>query len=429
MITDKFAEKFFDLFVATLPKMFPCKTLVRSSPQKNNRFETQNSIHAVVPFFGQAHGAYLVEMSWDTAARLISQDPEVELELPALDDELREDVVDGLAELINIVAGKAVASVSDVFSNTILLAPQIHIGYTRLPAVPVISCQVDTPHGVLHCHFYMDNMKTTLSSAYDTVVKSLEDECRKLEQANAVLHDTQKTMLSQEKLVALGQMAAGVGHEINNPLAVISGQSKRMKKIIGNELSEEKDNHELALPLETINRNIARIVKIIQGLRSFSRDSAGDPLVATNIKECLDDTLGFSAGFIKEAGIDLKVKVADDLIVNGRAVQISQVLLNLLNNARDALSEIEADEKWIKVEAVQNEQSITIHVIDSGKGIPKDIQVSILNPFFTTKEQGKGTGLGLSISADILKSHGGSLSIDEASPNTCFVLKFPRMSL
>ena len=102
---------------------------------------------------------------------------------------------------------------------------------------------------------------------------------------------------------------------------------------------------------------------------------------------------------------------------------MSQVILNLLNNAFDAIEN--KDEKWVEVQTLQNKNWVEIRVSDCGHGIPKEIQDKILQPFFTTKEVGKGTGLGLSISKGIIESHGGDLTIDNEAKNTTFVARIP----
>jgi C4-dicarboxylate-specific signal transduction histidine kinase len=104
-------------------------------------------------------------------------------------------------------------------------------------------------------------------------------------------------------------------------------------------------------------------------------------------------------------------------------VQISQVLLNLISNACDAIAE--RDEKWIRIGAERKNGLVSIYVMDSGTGIPETVREKMFQPFFTTKEIGKGTGLGLSISTGILDAHNGSLSIDSTKPNTCFVVQLP----
>jgi C4-dicarboxylate-specific signal transduction histidine kinase len=107
-----------------------------------------------------------------------------------------------------------------------------------------------------------------------------------------------------------------------------------------------------------------------------------------------------------------------------RPVQLSQVFLNLLNNAFDAIEG--APSPWIRVELYSEDDFIEVSVTDSGPGVAKEIRSRIMEPFFTTKPLGKGTGLGLSVSAGIMKAHHGSLFLDETSPNTRFVVRMPR---
>jgi signal transduction histidine kinase len=115
---------------------------------------------------------------------------------------------------------------------------------------------------------------------------------------------------------------------------------------------------------------------------------------------------------------------AHSVILNCQEVQISQVLLNLIQNAVDAI-EAQTTKKWIKLEILPVSNTCQIRVTDSGLGIPISLQDKILQPFFTTKDIGKGTGLGLSISSSIVREHGGQFFYDKDSPNTSFVIEIP----
>ena len=117
--------------------------------------------------------------------------------------------------------------------------------------------------------------------------------------------------------------------------------------------------------------------------------------------------------------------IDETLVFQGRGTEISQVLVNLLNNADDAISKM--PEKWIKLSVQNRSDWLEIRVTDSGHGIPPGDQKKLFQPFFTTKEIGKGTGLGLSISHGIVKNHGGELTLDTTSPNTCFVVRLPAL--
>jgi signal transduction histidine kinase len=249
--------------------------------------------------------------------------------------------------------------------------------------------------------------------------RSLE---KKVEERTAQWIDAQNKLMSAAKMSTLGEMAGGVAHEINNPLAIIQATASQLEEI----LAEEPVNKVLSgRMLVTITKTAERIAKIVRGLRTFSRDGSADPFQATNVKLLLEETMSLCLERIRHGMIELQVEPFDaELAFEGRATQISQVLLNLFNNAHDAIAQ--AEEKWIRVSVSQTEEFVEIRVADSGGGIPKKIQDKIFQPFFTTKEIGKGTGMGLSISHGIIQAHRGELKIDNACPNTCFLIRLPK---
>ena len=229
-------------------------------------------------------------------------------------------------------------------------------------------------------------------------------------------------LLHTSKMSSLGEMSSGIAHEINNPLAIIHGKSHQIRRQI------EKGNleaNELIKLTNDIDQTVLRISKIIKGLRSFSRDGDQDPFELRSVLSLFEDTISFCATRFKHHDIDLDVSgIPADLEIKCRPSQISQVLLNLLNNSFDATQSL--TDRWIKVKAWEEPNQISISVTDSGHGIPEGIREKILEPFFTTKEVGKGTGLGLSISLGIIKSHGGTLEIDGNAENTRFLIHLPK---
>lgn len=222
------------------------------------------------------------------------------------------------------------------------------------------------------------------------------------------------------KMAALGEMASGIAHEVNNPLAVIEGRIGLMVKY-GEKLDPEtklKFNKDL----ESMQNMSNRISKIVRGLKKFAREGSQDPMEAVSIQSIIHDTNTLLAEKIKMKGIDYQVKI-NDVTIECRPVEISQVLLNLVSNAIDAIEFL--DEKWIKIETENFNNHLLIRIIDSGSGISSEIQDKIMQPFFTTKEIGKGTGLGLSISKGIIENHQGTLSINSKYNNTCFEILIP----
>jgi len=222
--------------------------------------------------------------------------------------------------------------------------------------------------------------------------------------------------MNASRLVAVGEVASGIAHEINNPLTVINGQILKLQRQMKNYPQDEM----LTAPIEKINLMSNRIVKIINGLKLISRDGQSDPMLNFDLNKMVEEIKLLTEMKIKSLDIDLQFDIPqDEIMVYGREVQISQVLVNLINNAVDAISANE--EKWIRVRVSEEDGRVQFRITDSGKGISKEVQEKIMTPFFTTKGVGKGTGLGLSISKGIINDHGGEFYYNKESPNTEFI--------
>jgi PAS domain S-box-containing protein len=224
------------------------------------------------------------------------------------------------------------------------------------------------------------------------------------------------------KLSSMGEMASGIAHEINNPLTVIKGHSKNILKILN---SDHIDAEKIKISTQKINDTLDRIVKIVKGLKNISREGTGDPFHFTVIKQILDDAISLCESKMKHASIDFKIIPYDEMFgLECRSYQISQIIINLINNSVDAIEKL--DERWIEIEINDSEDFIEIYVTDSGKGIPDDVADKITQAFFTTKEVGKGTGLGLSITKGIIEAHQGEFGLIRKHKNTRFFLKLPK---
>ncbi len=255
-----------------------------------------------------------------------------------------------------------------------------------------------------------------LKTQAENLERTVEERTHELE--NQILKN-----VTASRLAAVGELASGIAHEINNPLTVINGQVLKIRKQM-----RDQENKEISGPLDKINLMSERIVKIINGLKLISRDGHNDPMSEFSIVTMIEEIKLLTEMKIKSQSIHLSISMPTNLdVVYGREVQISQVLVNLVNNSVDAISSL--PEKWIKVEILDLEDFISVSVTDSGSGIPKELQQKIMNPFFTTKEVGKGTGLGLSISKGIIKEHGGDFYYNEAHPNTQFVFTFSKRAV
>jgi C4-dicarboxylate-specific signal transduction histidine kinase len=181
----------------------------------------------------------------------------------------------------------------------------------------------------------------------------------------------------------------------------------------------------LTVDLDKMQLTADRMAKIIKGLKTLSRNSTADPYEKISIQKIVSESLEFCMDRLKERGIELKLINNLDVQVSCREVQLSQVVINLVNNSSDAILDLES--KWIEIEVVKNEEKNTISVIitDSGNGIPLEIANKLMTPFFSTKGVGKGTGLGLSISRKILKEHGGEIRLDQSYHHTRFIIELP----
>lgn len=252
-----------------------------------------------------------------------------------------------------------------------------------------------------------------------------EENARQLATASAALMDAQSKLISAAKMSALGEMAAGIAHEINTPLGVMSMRLEQMEECLN---EGDLDSLDFLDALHVLRATTERIAKIVSGLRFFARDGRRSESKQVKVSSIIEETLNFCQERIASCEIHLQINRADPAFIESvctcRSVEISQVLLNLLNNAFDAIEPLQ--NKWIKIHVAEVSDEVEISVTDCGQGVSPQVQEKIMQPFFTTKDIGKGTGLGLSISKGIMEEHGGRLFLDLASPNTKFVMRLPK---
>ncbi len=229
---------------------------------------------------------------------------------------------------------------------------------------------------------------------------------------------------ANSKMNALGRMASGIAHEINNPLTIVYGQAHLLKKMATDEHLEKT---KVLTTAQSMEKMCERIVRIINGLRTFSRDATNDPLEFCSANKILSETLSFCQGRIQSFGITLHAdEISEKIEFYCRPVQISQVLLNLLNNSTDAVKNTEGGR--IQIKFISTPDKVGFSISDSGSGIKKEHVPNLFTPFFTTKEIGNGTGLGLSIAKGIIDAHEGSIYLDTECAETCFVFLLPKVS-
>lgn len=283
-----------------------------------------------------------------------------------------------------------------------------------------------------------------------------------LKEINMKLRSTQFHLIQSEKMAAIGQLAAGVAHEINNPMGFIGSNleilSKYLKRIDEYLLFvEEKQNElksisndecdriinetlekykklkiryildELSNIVSDSENGVERVKNIVQSLRVFARSADEDEKDTYLLLDIINQVISISINEIKYVS-KVKVEVDDEITVYCNKVQLGQVLINIIVNAAQAIKSQQNNTLGeISIGACIEEDYLCIKIKDNGPGIPEDIMNKIFEPFFTTKDVGHGTGLGLSISYDIItKKHNGFIEVEsEIDKGTTFTIKLP----
>jgi signal transduction histidine kinase len=250
--------------------------------------------------------------------------------------------------------------------------------------------------------------KTTVSR--DALAKEIEER-KRLEQM----------MLQAEKMSAIGQLAGGVAHEINNPLGVILGFAQNVVKRI-------QPGDPFEMPLKSIEREAVRCKNLVQDLLTFSRVGKTEK-ESVDLKESIEGALSLVLAQSKVKNVDLTREFSEVPRIMANKTQVQQIVINLCNNAMDAMPK--GGKIFVRLQKANREgqEGIEIQVQDNGQGIPPEIQSKIFNPFFTTKEIGKGTGLGLSLVFEIVSKHNGKIFLDsEVGKGTTFHVFLPLTS-
>ncbi len=246
----------------------------------------------------------------------------------------------------------------------------------------------------------------------DKSEQNLEEACRKLK-------DTRDQLVQSSKMTALGELAAGLAHELNQPLTVIKGLSMNMLRAID-------PNAPYFEKLQLITEASGKMELIIKHLRVFTRKE-GTKTVPVDLNEVINDAYVM----VKELLLDNAIEVEMDLVplplIKGSGTRLEQVVINLVTNAKDAMH----GGGTLKISTSEFEDGgrkfARLSISDTGNGIDKEHLPRIFDPFFTTKESSKGTGLGLSISYGIVKEHAGDITVETSPQGTTFSITIPAM--
>lgn len=233
-----------------------------------------------------------------------------------------------------------------------------------------------------------------------------------MEEANRL---RERQALVQSKMATLGHLAAGIAHEINNPLAIIDGLARSMRRAINEGQTDILDSK-----LNSLEKAVTRAKTIVGGLRRYSYSKPEDQPVEMNLNSIVKESAEVFQEILRGRDIQLNLDLMSRSKVLCRPSDLVQVFVNLINNSLFAVSKMA--ERWICLRSWDEEGRVKVAVVDSGSGIPQEVVSKMFAPFYTTKPRGEGTGLGLEITRNILGQHEGEIEYDDQSRNTCFVV-------
>lgn len=260
---------------------------------------------------------------------------------------------------------------------------------------------------------YTNGKANYVNGEIKTISGTIQDiDLRK--KAQLTLEKERMISMHNSKLASLGEMSAGIAHEINNPLTVIVGTIGLLERY-------KDDPEKFASKLEAMTKSAKRIEKIVKSLKKFSRSNEATEKTHCDLNQIIHEAIGLMDFKAKKYDLEFELDIKIEGEIYCDQVEIEQVLVNLLSNAIDSVSEV--DQKWVKLKAYSEGNKAVIKVSDSGPSVPVEIRDKIFEPFYTTKGIGEGTGLGLSISKGIIEDHDGKLKLYHEDKNSCFVVE------
>jgi len=272
----------------------------------------------------------------------------------------------------------------------------------------------------------LELMRIRLKAALAEIREFAQTLERKVAERTQELQAAQQKLQQSERLASLGQLAASVAHEINNPISGVLNLSMLMQRILGDGPLPAERTAEFKKYLAQVTHETARVGRIVSDLLAFSR--RGKPQrVKTDLNRVLAATLALVDHKLKLANIQLETNLCADLpeVLCDRS-QMQQVFLNLILNAAEAVQTKSDGRIWVSSGVSADARSVWVSIQDSGEGIPEENLARIFEPFFTTKPEGKGVGLGLAVSYGIVQAHGGEIEVrSQAGKGAVFTVTLP----
>ena len=277
---------------------------------------------------------------------------------------------------------------------------------------------VKTSKGIVHLRTY--KIPTYDDAGEPDLLISISEDISKELAIRESLEMERLKSIQNSKMAMLGEMSAGIAHEINNPLTIVSGTVQMLPRFLG---KPEK----LVEKIEIMKGATDRISKIVNGLRRFSRSSDRlDPPERRphSLNEIIHESITMTDHKARHYSVAVEFQEYEEIMIICNEIEIEQILINLINNSIDAVKGL--SDKWVRVTALNHADHVVLQVRDSGSGIPVELAEKLFQPFFTTKPVGEGTGLGLSIVKGILDDHQASITVKDSDPNTCFEIQFKK---
>ncbi len=418
---------------------------------------SHSNFHISIYFTGTVYGEYIISLNEDAAINLLG--------LTKGDVDTEETLCDAFSELLNTVVGESITELNETYKKLTFAAPRITFGRTVFSKIASSLTYIETEFGQIECHFYLDTMRLDLATSYEEVMRSLVKSNKILEGANKKLKEQQSQLVQAEKMASLGTLAAGVAHEINNPLAFVNSNMETLEGYIDtltclfgvyenlassigdnipsqltppnkevqqnlSKIGEIKNTEDLSFIIEDTKEllldsknGLSRIKKISMGLKDFSH-VGGANRKNIKINDIAEKAIALLLSQTKEDCV-IKRNFTDTSAIEANSEEITQVINHLLINAFHAIT----NQGVIRVSTKEENGMVLLLVEDNGVGIEPTIINNIFNPFFTTKPVGKGTGLGLSISHGIIKNHNGLMGVKSVlGKGSRFTIALPLVS-